>query len=602
MRHVERVLRRSLAIPLDALGGPPREIQSFHELDREWRGVSGKLLCYWKLLPSPDGDTSLDRARRVAGTERAAAWTDEFMYRSRPRPGRKRGPCTHTGWCTDPPGKEAGAAVAERAVMLVSKLPAWSSLSFLATFASLAACSSGAADAGSSSAASTQVQLHGVYFANSAGAISKLEFVDDAHVDVSWTSCNKGSPCTSADTYTLQVSSGGETTLQILEPGGKTTALQLEALPGAVAQTQTRALDVLDLTSGTGSLVQAGSPLLSNFSAKLVDGCSQSFSQSSTIASIALANLGDTACGRNSVGGTSYQSSCTGNGGQPEYWCADFARWVWGQAGVDTGGLSAAAGSFYVYGQNHGTLHTSPLVGDAVVFDYAGGGYADHVAIVVQVNGDGTIETASGDWNGNGDGEAEFSSSSHVILNAPAYGSAVGTSPGVIGMTISGFISPAGTDVSCGGGSSSGGSSYGSCTSTSGKAGTCIDTSACGSMGGASDPANLCPGPDNIQCCTTGGASPPPSYGSCTSTAGKAGTCLDTSACGSMGGASDPADLCPGPDNIQCCTTGSSAPSCTNTAGKAGTCIDTSTCASQGGRSDPADLCPGPDNIQCCTH
>ena len=493
--------------------------------------------------------------------------------------------------------------------MLVAKLSAWWCPSVLVTFASLAACSGGAASpdhassassTSASAATSAPAQLRGTYFAGSAGVIARLDFIDATHVNVAWTKCSKGSPCTSADTYTLPQSGGGQTTLEIVEPGGKTTALHFTQLTRAAAADLSTS--VLDLTIGTGSLVQAGGPLVSSFSAQLVDGCSQSFSQSSTIASIATANIGRTACGANSAGGSSYGSSCTGNGGQPEYWCADFARWVWGQAGVNTNGLSAAAGSFYVYGQNNGTLHDTPLVGDAVVFDYGGGGYADHVAIVVEVNGDGTIETASGDWNGVGDGEAEFSSTSHVVLNAPAYGSAVGSSPGVIGMTISGFISPAGTDTSCGGGSS-GGSAYGSCTSTAGQPGTCLDTGACGSMGGASDPADLCPGPDNIQCCTTGGSSPPPSsYGSCTSTAGQPGTCLDTGACGAMGGASDPADLCPGPDNIQCCTTGGGSPSCTNTSGQAGTCIDTSTCAAQGGRSDPADLCPGPDNIQCCTH
>ncbi len=499
---------------------------------------------------------------------------------------------------------------AEGLPMLAAKLsPLWCP-SLLATVVSLAACSSGAASTASAASTgndaasasmptSTPMRLQGVYFANSAGSIAKLEFVDATRVNVTWTSCSKGSPCTSADAYTLQESGGGQT-LQILEPGGKTTTLQLQQLAGAAAADLST--HALDLTTGMGSLVQSGAPLVSSFSAQLVDGCSQSFSQSSTIASIAMANIGHTACGANSAGGSSYGSSCTGNGGQPEYWCADFARWVWGQAGASTNGLSAAAGSFYVYGQNNGTLHNSPLVGDAVVFDYAGGGYADHVAIVVEVSSDGTIETASGDWNGEDGSEAQFSSTSHVVLNSPAYGSAVGSSPGVIGMTISGFISPAGTDTSCGGGSA-GSSSYGSCTSTAGQSGTCIDTGACGSMGGASDPADLCPGPDNIQCCTTGGggSSPPASYGSCTNTAGQSGSCTDTSACGSMGGASDPADLCPGPDNIQCCTT-SSAPACTNTAGQSGTCIDTSACASQGGRSDPADLCPGPDNIQCCTH
>jgi hypothetical protein len=175
-----------------------------------------------------------------------------------------------------------------------------------------------------------------------------------------------------------------------------------------------------------------------------VDSTSQAVSGSS-IASIALANVGKGACSRNSAGGYDYDSSCTGNGGSPEYWCADFARWVWAEGGADTSGLSAAAGSFYVYGENNHTLHGTPAVGDAVVFNYAGGGYADHVAIVTQVNSNGTIETVSGDWAGASGSEATFASTSHVDLNAPAYGSSVGSTPGIIGMTISGFISPAGT-------------------------------------------------------------------------------------------------------------------------------------------------------------
>jgi hypothetical protein len=165
------------------------------------------------------------------------------------------------------------------------------------------------------------------------------------------------------------------------------------------------------------------------------------------IAGLALANLNGMACNTNSVGGSAFFSSCTGNGGSPEYWCSDFARWVWANSGVDTSELTAAAGSFYLYGQRHGTLSLTPSVGAAVVFDSDGGGYADHVAIVTQVNSDGTIESASGDWNGNSGSEAYFSSTSHVALNT-AYGSRVGSTPGVIGMTISGYITPDGSVAS----------------------------------------------------------------------------------------------------------------------------------------------------------
>lgn len=168
------------------------------------------------------------------------------------------------------------------------------------------------------------------------------------------------------------------------------------------------------------------------------------FVSGSSIVSLALANVGGMACGTNSLGGHAFESSCTGNGGQPEYWCADFAQWVWANSGVDTTGLDAAAGSFYCYGQNNGTLSNTPQPGAAVVFDYQGNCVADHVAIVTQVNSDGTIESVSGDWGGQSGTEAQFSSTSHVVLNSPAYDGTVGGTPSVIGMTISGYIAPKG--------------------------------------------------------------------------------------------------------------------------------------------------------------
>jgi hypothetical protein len=77
---------------------------------------------------------------------------------------------------------------------------------------------------------------------------------------------------------------------------------------------------------------------------------------------------------------------CT-NGWRTEEWCADFARFVWGRAGVAyTGQLTPAAYSFYTYGVNHGTWHGGNLSGiqpgDAIVFGISGGS-ARHVAIYV---------------------------------------------------------------------------------------------------------------------------------------------------------------------------------------------------------------------------
>jgi hypothetical protein len=217
-------------------------------------------------------------------------------------------------------------------------------------------------------------------------------------------------------------------------------------------------LRVLALAFGAGLAGQAcayGTP--SGFSASELGGGGGTGGAACGISTLALANVGGSACGKNSLGGSTFETSCTGNGGQPEYWCADFAIWVWKASGADVSGLTAAAGSFYTYGQANKTLHDTPSVGDAAVFNYAGGGVADHVAIVTQVNSDGTIETASGDWDGTGSSEAAFSSSSHVVLNSPAYAGTVGTSPGIMGMTVSAFISPAGLTACSGGGSGSGG-------------------------------------------------------------------------------------------------------------------------------------------------
>jgi len=219
-------------------------------------------------------------------------------------------------------------------------------------------------------------------------------------------------------------------------------------------------------------------------------------SSGSRIAALAMANVGEGACSTNSKGGTAFETSCDGNGGKPEYWCADFAQWAWQEAGVDTTDLDAAAGSFYLYGQKNGTLHAAPAVGDAVVFDYTGDGVAVHVALVVEVHADGSIETVSGDWDGTGSTEAAFASTSSVVLNAPAYPGVVGTTPGVMGLTVSAFVSP----VPKGGGTSPGSAPTCIVTST-GEEGTCIDTATCGSKGGASTPG-FCPGPADEECCT----------------------------------------------------------------------------------------------------
>ncbi|WP_052441789.1 NlpC/P60 family protein [Streptacidiphilus anmyonensis] len=87
--------------------------------------------------------------------------------------------------------------------------------------------------------------------------------------------------------------------------------------------------------------------------------------------------------------------------GPCEYWCADFAGWVWNHAGVDTAGLDAGAISFYRWGLRHGTIENSGVVrqGDAIVFaDNTTS--ADHVALVASVDSNGLIQEIGGDQGG----------------------------------------------------------------------------------------------------------------------------------------------------------------------------------------------------------
>ena len=314
----------------------------------------------------------------------------------------------------------------------------------------------------------------------------------------------------------------------------------------------------LSLVAGCGS--PAGQEALGSTSAAV---------SGATLAGIALANVGKGACSTNSAGGFAFGSSCDGNGGSPEYWCADFVRWVWAQGGADTSGLDAAAGSFYVYGLNHGTLHSTPAVGDALVFNYAGGGVADHVAIVTQVNSNGTIETASGDWAGDSGSEATFSSTSHVDLNSPAYWGGVGSQPGIIGMTISGYISPAGT-----GGSPPPGSG-GACSEGPGY---CTATSQC-------ENGNWVPRSTDPTACTSG----PGASGSNYCNEG-GGYCTATSQC-------DNHQWVPRADDPAACTSGPGASGGNYCSYGGGYCTATSQCDNHQWvprSSDPAACTSGP--------
>ncbi|MFJ5549608.1 CHAP domain-containing protein [Streptomyces sp. NPDC093225] len=152
------------------------------------------------------------------------------------------------------------------------------------------------------------------------------------------------------------------------------------------------------------------------------------------IAATAKAENGNGYCAHGGyVGGPNQSSSCTGGTTRTHAWCADFAGWVWARNGV-TGlaTLDDRAASFMDYGKKYGTLSSTPHVGDAVVYNYNGGDYADHVAVVTGVSGD-TVTITGGNQGGY---------PGHVSTNSTPYWR-VGQSPW--GQRISGYISPAGT-------------------------------------------------------------------------------------------------------------------------------------------------------------
>lgn len=101
-----------------------------------------------------------------------------------------------------------------------------------------------------------------------------------------------------------------------------------------------------------------------------------------------------------------------GNDNLDEEWCADFAAWVWKQAGAEVdyklapGYLNGNSASFYVWGVDHGTWHPvgsgyAPQPGDVAVYGLDTGAVtAVHVAVVTATTGD---DRAPDVVNGDGD-------------------------------------------------------------------------------------------------------------------------------------------------------------------------------------------------------
>jgi hypothetical protein len=167
------------------------------------------------------------------------------------------------------------------------------------------------------------------------------------------------------------------------------------------------------------------------------------------IVSIAQGQLGyatdpsNTYCNKFSAYWGAGVDDCGGNGNRDEEWCADFAAWVWKEAGavvayeLAPGYLNAASASFYVWGTNHGTWHPVgsgyvPEPGDVAVYGLdAGAVTAVHVAIVVATTGDNAApDVVNGDGDRTGYSVVESGSSQ-------AYADVKGK-----GAPLSGYVSP----------------------------------------------------------------------------------------------------------------------------------------------------------------
>ena len=107
-----------------------------------------------------------------------------------------------------------------------------------------------------------------------------------------------------------------------------------------------------------------------------------------------------------------------------EFWCADFTKWVWKQAGVtgQMGTLTPSAATFYTWGREHGekiSFGGTPKAGDAVILypphtSAPNGTYADHVGIVTAVHADGTVSLVNGDFLGPGNIAVRFTANAHL--------------------------------------------------------------------------------------------------------------------------------------------------------------------------------------------
>jgi hypothetical protein len=149
-----------------------------------------------------------------------------------------------------------------------------------------------------------------------------------------------------------------------------------------------------------------------------------------------------TYCNKFSAYWFSGEDNC-GNGNLDEEWCADFAAWVWRQAGAAVtyqyvnGDLNSSAASFYEWGVARGTWHPVgsgyvPIPGDVAVYGLDTADLvAAHVAIVIGYQpGDRGPTAVNGDGDLTGFSVVEVRTDEYVADTHPD------------GAALSGYVSP----------------------------------------------------------------------------------------------------------------------------------------------------------------
>jgi hypothetical protein len=172
------------------------------------------------------------------------------------------------------------------------------------------------------------------------------------------------------------------------------------------------------------------------------------------IVSVAEGQLGyrtvppDSYCNKFSAHWGTGTASC-GPGLRSEEWCADFAAWVWQQAGAEvtyhfaTGDLNSSSYSFYLWGVDHATWHPAgggyaPRPGDVAVYGLDTATMsAAHVAVVTGYTaGDRGPDVVNGDGDRTGFSVVEAGTDQY---QADTHGG---------GEPLSGYVSPSSPEPS----------------------------------------------------------------------------------------------------------------------------------------------------------